>query len=82
MFRSLTSRLFRWSVRYRRVLPFVIIMAAVLAWGAFHALGAFATGHDWRKPLIVLGFFLAFLSFWCAMLWSARKRKSTAAPKE
>jgi membrane protein DedA with SNARE-associated domain len=60
---------------------FIVIMFAVAAWGAFHAVGAYFGGfnelhlrHDLRRTLMVLGCFAAFLAFWGAMLY-ARKRR-------
>jgi hypothetical protein len=60
---------------------FALIMVAVLAWGAFHAVGAYFGGfnemhlrHDWRRTAIVFGCFVGFLAFWGAMLY-ARKRR-------
>lgn len=48
--------------------PILAIMAAVMAWGCLHALGAYLFEHDYRKPLIVCGFLLAFLGVWAALL--------------
>ncbi|MFN9368832.1 MAG: hypothetical protein ACK6CT_08705 [Planctomycetia bacterium] len=52
-------------------------MAAVAAWGAIQAIGAWTLNHDYRRPLVVFGCMLAFLGFWLAMLSlrSARMRK-------
>mgnify|MGYP006278497597 CR=1 FL=1 len=52
------------------------IMAAIVVWGAFHALGAWQLNHDIRRPLVVFGCVLAFLGFWLAML-NARSRRIT-----
>ena len=53
------------------------IMAAVAAWGAVLALGAWRLNNDPRRPLIVFGCVLAFLGFWLVMLAlrSARVRR-------
>jgi hypothetical protein len=48
--------------------PILAIMAAVMAWGCLHALGAYLFEHDYRKPLIVCGFLLAFLGVWALLL--------------
>lgn len=54
-----------------------IIMLGVLAWGLFHAVGAYwnytTNSNPWRF-VVVLGFVLAFLLFWLLML-SARSRR-------
>jgi hypothetical protein len=50
------------------------IMAAIVAWGLFHAVGAWTLNHDARRPLIVLACVAAFLGFWLALLASRRRR--------
>ena len=50
------------------------IMVGVVAWGVFHAIGAWRLNNDPRRMLIVLGCVAAFLGFWAAML-SARARR-------
>lgn len=52
--------------------PIAIIMLAVLAWGIFHAIGAYRF-HSYR-PLMVIGCSLAFLGFWLLMLRSRSRR--------
>jgi hypothetical protein len=49
------------------------IMLGILAWGLFHAIGAWRLNHDPRRMLVVLGCVAAFLGFWLAML-AARRR--------
>jgi hypothetical protein len=49
-------------------------MAALVAWGIFHAVGAWTLNHDARRPLIVLACVAAFLGFWLALLAARRKR--------
>lgn len=54
-----------------------IIMLGVLAWGLFHAVGAywnFSTNSNPWRFVVVLGFVLAFLLFWLTML-AARNRR-------
>src|SRR5262249_9727950 len=51
-----------------------LIMVAVLAWGIFHAIGAYRLNHHLGRPLMVLGCVVAFLGFWAAMLASRRER--------
>ena len=50
------------------------IMAGIVVWGSFHALGAWTLNHDVRRPLIVLACVAAFLGFWLAMLASRNRR--------
>ena len=50
------------------------IMVGVLAWGVFHAVGAWRLNQDPRRMLVVLGCVAAFLGFWAVML-SARTRR-------
>ena len=46
----------------------LLIVASVLAWGAFHAYGAYTLNHNpWRAAMVV-GCVVAFLGFWGAML--------------
>jgi len=49
----------------------LLIMAGVLAWGLFHAIGAYfnfkLNSNPWRF-VVVLGCVLAFLAFWGLML--------------
>ena len=50
------------------------IMAALVAWGLFHAAGAWMLNHDARRPLIVIACVAAFLGFWMTLLASRRRR--------
>jgi len=50
------------------------IMLGIVAWGVFHAVGAWRFNHDPRRLVVVLGCVAAFLGFWLAML-SARRRR-------
>lgn len=54
--------------------PIAIIMLAVLAWGIFHAIGAYTFNWNIYRPLIVIGCSLVFLGFWLAMLRGRRRR--------
>ena len=49
-------------------------MAAIVAWGLFHAVGAWMLNHDARRPLIVIACVAAFLGFWLSLL-AARTRR-------
>ena len=50
------------------------IMAALVVWGLFHAVGAWTLNHDARRPLIVLACVAAFLGFWLSLLAARRRR--------
>jgi CHASE2 domain-containing sensor protein len=50
------------------------IMASLVAWGLFHAAGAWTLNHDVRRPLIVLACVASFLGFWLALLAARRRR--------
>jgi CHASE2 domain-containing sensor protein len=50
------------------------IMAGLVAWGVFHAVGAWTLNHDPRRPLIVIACVAVFLGFWLAMLAARRRR--------
>ncbi len=54
-----------------------IIMAAVLAWGTFHAIGAFLYNHYWARPAMVLLCVGTFLAWWAWLL----RRKNAAERK-
>ena len=51
-----------------------VIAAGVLAWGVYHAVGAYLYNHDPWRGVVVLGCVIAFLGFWGVML-AARKRR-------
>ena len=51
-----------------------LIVLAVLAWGVFHAVGAYMLNHNPWRAVMVLGCVAAFLGFWGAMLAARRAR--------
>lgn len=51
----------------RRVLA--MIMLAVLAWGVFHAVGAYTLNYNPWRFVVVLGCSLGFLGFWLLLLY-------------
>ncbi len=55
-----------------RAIAFVVL--GVLAWGIFHAVGAYLFNHDVRRALVVLVCVLGFLTFWGLMLWQRARR--------
>ena len=69
----------------RKWLPLAVLAGALLIWaglfalGAYLALGADQPHRDIRKPLIIMGAMLSFLSFWGLALW-LRKRRGPKNP--
>ena len=61
-------------------LPFALLAAALVAWaalfaaGAYLELGADQPQRDFRKPLIVMGCMALFLSIWGLALWARNRR--------
>lgn len=51
-----------------------IIMAGVLAWGIFHAVGAYLYNHYWARPAMVLFCVATFLGWWA---WLLRRRSAS-----
>ena len=52
----------------------VVIMLALVAWGVFHAVGAWRLNYDPRRAAVVLACTAVFIGFWLVMLWTQRKR--------
>ena len=52
------------------------IMLGIVAWGLFHAIGAWRLNHDPRRLLVVLACVAAFLGFWLTMLAAFRRARS------
>lgn len=52
------------------------IMVGIVAWGVFHAIGAWRLNHDPRRMLVVLSCVAAFLGFWLTMLAAWRRARS------
>jgi O-antigen/teichoic acid export membrane protein len=52
------------------------IVIGLLLWGLALSIGAyvFRSEHDYRKPLVIMGCVLFFVSFWSYMLWSRQRR--------
>jgi CHASE2 domain-containing sensor protein len=53
----------------------LLIMLAVLAWGAVLSYGAYRQSESLVRPLAVMGCVLGFLGFWLALLNSRRGRE-------
>ena len=47
-----------------------MVVTGILAWGVFHAVGAYRFNHDPRRGLVVLACVVAFLAFWGILLWN------------
>ncbi len=64
----------------KKWLPLAVLAAALLVWaglfalGAYLALGADRPRHDFRKPLIIMGFMVTFLTLWGLALWARARR--------
>jgi uncharacterized membrane protein HdeD (DUF308 family) len=52
-----------------------LLIAAVLAWGIFHAIGAYRFNHDPRRAIMVLACVLGFLAFWGLLLWNRARQR-------
>ena len=57
-----------------------LIVAGLVLWGVFHALGTYFGGgpdakSDWRKPVVVLVCSFSFLAFWGALLYFRSRRR-------
>lgn len=51
-------------------------MLALLAWGVFHAVGAYRLNHNPWRGLVVLACSLVFLGSWALLLaWRARREE-------
>lgn len=75
------SRFMPTPLSYR---PIAYLMVGLLAWGLFHAVGAYRFNHNPWRSVVVLACSLAFLGFWAAMLASRKRRldRQAAADKQ
>ncbi len=58
-----------------------ILTVSLLAWGSFHAIGAYYGGfgeenlqHDFRRSLVVLACMAAFLGIWWILILTRKPR--------
>jgi hypothetical protein len=56
-----------------------LIMVAVVAWGIFHAVGAYRFNHNPMRAVMVLGCVTFYLGFWGLMLAARRARLARQA---
>lgn len=61
--------------------PIAYLMVGMLAWGAFHAVGAYRFNHNPWRSVVVFACSLAFLGFWAAMLGARKRRLARMAEK-
>jgi hypothetical protein len=52
-----------------------VMAVAVLAWGVFHAIGAYRFNHNPWRAVVVLTCVLGFLGFWGLLLWNRGRQK-------
>jgi hypothetical protein len=59
----------------------ILIVAGILAWSLFLAVGSYRlkTLDRWARPVIVMGCGLAFVSFWAVMLAVRQRRLNREA---
>jgi hypothetical protein len=53
----------------------VLLVAALAAWGLYHAIGAYSFNQDVRRGLVVLACMALFLAFWLMLLKLRRRRQ-------
>jgi hypothetical protein len=51
-----------------------ILIVAVLAWGIYHAIGAYRFNHNPYRAVVVLGCVVAYLGFWMLLLKRRQSR--------
>jgi hypothetical protein len=57
-------------------LVIALIIAGLIGWGAFHAVGAYSLNQNPWRGAVVMGFSLAFVGFWLALLaWRGNRTK-------
>jgi hypothetical protein len=61
----------------------IVLTLALLAWGGYHAVGAYFGGfgnenlqHDFRRSLVVFGFMVLFLGGWWWLILAAKAKDS------
>jgi len=52
-----------------------LIIAGLLVWGLFHAIGAYTFNWNPWRAVVVFGCMVAFVAFWLAMLGLRESRK-------
>ena len=54
----------------------VLLVAALAAWGLYHAVGAYLFNNDIRRGLVVLACMGVFLGFWLSLLLLRKRRRT------
>lgn len=57
-----------------RYWPIFLIMVGVVAWSVVHAIGAWYSGHNLYRGLMIGAFTGGFLGFWAIMLYVHRQK--------
>lgn len=57
-----------------RYLPVLLIMAGVVVWSGLHAFGAWYSGHNLYRGLMIGSFSGLFLGFWALLLYTNRRK--------
>ncbi len=57
------------------------IMAGLVAWALFLALGDYLANHNPRRPLVIVSCVALFIAFWLAMLWRNRAENHSDDPR-
>ncbi len=51
------------------------IVSAIIAWGAFHAVGAYHLNRNPWRAVVVIAFTLGFVGWWILLLTFKHRRK-------
>jgi hypothetical protein len=57
------------------------IMAGLVSWALFLALGDYLANHNPRRPLVIVSCVALFIGFWLAMLWRSRAENHSDDPR-
>ncbi len=52
-----------------------LIMAALLVWASYLAIGAYYFNRNPWRPILVLGCMVVFVGWWLLLLWARSRRK-------
>lgn len=51
-----------------------LLIVGVLAWGIYHAVGAYRLNHNPYRALVVLACVGGYLGFWILLMWRRQSR--------